>query len=158
MKSNEGLIEKFYTSFQKLDAQGMNACYSNDIAFYDPMFELLRGDEAKAMWEMLCKNAKGFSLRFDNIQDLGDDYYNCNWTANYIFSKTGRKVINTCKAHMKIENGFITEHSDAWSLHKWSEQAMGLSGKFLGWAGFYQRKLKNTAKRNLMNYIQCKKE
>lgn len=154
MNSNEALIEKFYTSFQNLDANGMNACYSNDVAFYDPMFELLRGEEAKMMWAMLCKNAKEFSLSFSDIKDLDDGYYTCNWTADYLFSKTGRKVVNKGKAHMKIENGYITEHSDAWSLHKWSEQAIGLPGKFLGWAGFFQRKLKNTAKRNLMDFMR----
>ncbi len=154
MNSNEALIEKFYTSFQNLDAKGMNVCYSNDVAFYDPMFELLQGDAAKAMWEMLCKNAKEFSLSFSNIKDLGENYYTCDWQASYNFSKSGRRVVNKCKAHMKIEGGYITEHSDAWSLHKWSEQAIGLPGKFLGWAGFFQRKLKNTAKRNLMDFMR----
>ena len=157
MKSNEALVEKFYTAFQHLDAKGMNSCYSDDIAFYDPMFELLRGDEVKSMWEMLCKNAKDFSLTYQNIQDLGDNYYTCEWQAEYTFSKTGRKVVNNCKAHMKIENGLITGHSDAWSLHKWSEQAIGLTGRFLGWAGFFQRKMKNAAKRNLINYIELSK-
>jgi len=155
MNNDERLIERFFTAFQKLDANEMNACYSNDIAFYDPMFELLRGDDAKAMWEMLCKNAKNFSLQFDSIKNLDDGYYTCNWTATYTFSKTGRKVVNMCKAHMKIENGFITEHSDGWSLHKWSTQAIGITGQFLGWAGFFRRKLKNNARRNLLNYINA---
>ncbi len=154
MNNDERLVERFFTAFQKLDAKGMNVCYSNDIVFYDPMFELLRGDEAKAMWEMLCKNTKDFSLQFDTIKNLDDGYYTCNWTATYMFSKTGRKVVNMCKAHMKIENGFITEHSDGWSLLKWSSQAFGFKGRLLGWAGLFRRKLKNTAKRNLMYYIE----
>ncbi len=156
MNNDERLIERFFTAFQKLDARQMNACYSDDIAFYDPMFELLRGDEAKAMWEMLCTNAKNFSLAFDNIKNLDDGYYTCNWTASYIFSKTGRSVVNMCKAHMKIENGLITEHSDGWSLQKWSAQAIGLSGKLFGWAGFYRRRLKNNARRNLLHYMENK--
>ena len=154
MNNDERLIERFFAAFQNLDADKMNACYSDDIAFYDPMFELLRGDEAKAMWEMLCKNAKDFSLQYDSIKNLDDGYYTCNWTASYTFSKTGRRVVNMCKAHMKIENGLITEHSDGWSIHKWSSQAFGFTGKLLGWAGFFRRRLKNTAKRNLMNYIE----
>ncbi len=158
MNNDERLIEKFFTAFQQLDAKGMNACYSDDIAFYDPMFELLRGEEAKAMWEMLCKNAKNFSLGFDSIKNLDDGYYTCNWTATYTFSKTGRKVVNMCKAHMKIENGLITEHSDGWSLHKWSSQAIGLPGYLLGWAGFFRRRLKNNAKRNLLNYMNASNE
>ena len=154
MNNDESLIERFFTAFKKLDAKAMNACYSDDIAFYDPMFELLRGDEAKAMWEMLCKNAKDFSLQFDSIKNLDDGYYTCNWTATYTFSKTGRRVVNMCKAHLKIENGFITEHSDGWSLHKWSGQAFGITGKLLGWTSFFRTKIKNSAKRNLMHYLE----
>ena len=64
MQSNADVISKFYTAFQKLDHQTMNSCYSDDIVFNDPVFGLLRGVEAKAMWEMLCKNAREFSLTF----------------------------------------------------------------------------------------------
>jgi ketosteroid isomerase-like protein len=154
MQSNEKLIEKFYTAFKNLDAKTMNACYSDNIVFYDPMFDLLKGYETKAMWEMLCKNAKEFSLEFDSIKDLGDGYYNCNWKASYNFSKTGRRVINNGKAYMKIENGIITEHSDGWSFHKWSGQAIGVMGKLLGWSSLLKNKVKNTAKKSLLEYIQ----
>ncbi|MEX0636864.1 MAG: nuclear transport factor 2 family protein [Ferruginibacter sp.] len=154
MTNPEQLISNFYTAFSKKDATEMNACYSNDVVFYDPAFELLQGNQVKAMWEMLCENAKDFSLSFQNIKDLGDGYYNCDWTAHYTFSKTGRKVVNNVKAHMKIEEGQIIEHSDAFSLHKWSSQAFGFSGWLLGWNSFFQRKIKNTAKRNLLKYIE----
>jgi ketosteroid isomerase-like protein len=154
MNENEALIKRFYTAFQHLDADKMNACYSDDIAFYDPMFELLRGDQAKAMWEMLCKSAKDFSLQFADPKDEGDGYYTTNWTASYTFSKTGRKVVNQGKAYMKIEDGKIIEHSDGWSLAKWSAQAIGIMGKLFGWAGLFRRKLKNNAKRNLLSYMQ----
>jgi len=156
MKEEEALIQKFYNGLQQLDAAKINACYSEDIVFFDPMFELLRGDEVRSMWEMLCANAKDFSLSFDSIQDLDDGYFTCNWTASYTFSKTGRKVVNMAKAHMKIENGRIIEHSDGWSLAKWSAQAIGLPGKLLGWMGLFRRRLKNNARRNLLNYIQKK--
>jgi hypothetical protein len=154
MNNDERLIEKFFTAFKKLDANGMNACYSNDIAFYDPMFELLRGDMAKSMWQMLCKNAKDFSLEVDSIKNLEDGYYTCNWQASYTFSKTGNRVVNNGKAHMKIEHGLIIEHSDGWSLHNWSKQAMGISGLLFGWSSFYRNKLKNSAKKNLMTFIE----
>jgi ketosteroid isomerase-like protein len=156
MNNDERIIERFYIAFKKLDASAMNACYISDIAFYDPMFELLKGDEARAMWEMLCRNAKDFSLEFDSIKDLGEGYYSCNWVAHYTFSKTGRKVVNNCKAYMRIENGLITEHSDAWSLQKWSTQAIGVMGMLFGWAGFFRRKLKNNAKKSLMEFVERK--
>lgn len=155
MDTPSQLISKFYTSFQNLDAQGMNACYDSNVVFFDPVFELLQAEQAMAMWRMLCKNAKNFSLTYGNIQDLGDDYYTCDWVATYTFSGTGRTVVNNVKAYMKIQDGKIMEHSDGFSLHKWSAQALGISGQLLGWNSFFQRKIKNKAKRNLLNFIEA---
>lgn len=154
MDSNEQVIRNFYSSFQKLDAEGMNNCYCDDIVFFDPVFELLRADQAKAMWRMLCKNAKDFSLSFDHIKALDDEYYTCDWVATYTFSQTGRRVVNSVKAHMKMLDGKIVEHSDAFSLHKWSKQALGFSGWLLGWNSFYQRKIKNAARKKLLVFIE----
>lgn len=156
MDANEAVITTFYSSFQQKDYKTMNNCYADGIVFYDPVFELLRGDEVKYMWEMLCKNAKGFSLTFGNITKLDDEYYTCNWEATYTFSKTGRKVVNAIKANMRFADGKIIEHSDAFSLHKWSTQALGFSGWLLGWNSFFQRKIKNEARKNLLKFIQSK--
>ena len=156
MNTNKELINNFYAAFQKLDYKGMNTCYSNEIVFFDPVFGLLRGDEARYMWEMLCKNAKEFSLSYGNITELDDEYCTCDWEATYIFSKTGRKVVNKIKANMRFQDGKIIEHSDAFSLHKWSKQALGLTGELFGWNSFFQRKIKNQAKRNLLKFIEVK--
>ena len=156
MEANKQVIEKFYTAFQKLDYQTMNSCYSDDIVFSDPAFGLLRGEEAKAMWEMLCKNAKDFSLTFSNIQLLDEEYANCNWVATYTFSKTGRKVVNNIKAFMLLKDGKIIEHSDAFKLSKWAAQALGWKGALLGWTGFMKRKIQNNARKNLIAFIEKK--
>ena len=156
MKTNKELINDFYTAFQKLDYAGMNKCYSDDIVFFDPAFGLLRGDEVKYMWEMLCKNARDFSLTFGNVIELDEVYCTCDWVATYTFSKTGRKVVNKIKANMRFSDGKIIEHSDAFSLHKWSTQALGITGELFGWNSFFQRKIKNQAKKNLLKFIQSK--
>lgn len=154
MESNEQIIARFYNAFSRLDAGEMNAQYSSEVVFYDPAFELLRGDEVRGMWKMLCANAKDFSLTFYNVKDLGDGYYTCDWQANYTFSKTGRKVVNKVRASMRLADGKIVEHSDAFSLHKWAAQALGFSGWLLGWNRFFQRQIKNTAKKNLLYYLK----
>lgn len=154
MTNNEELINKFYTAFQQLDAATMNGCYSDDIAFFDPVFGLLRGEQARAMWEMLCKNAKDFSLTWSNIINLDEEYSTCEWIATYTFSKTGRKVVNKIKAHMRFAGGKIIEHSDGFSLHKWSKQALGMTGVLFGWNSFFQNKIKNQAKRNLLRFME----
>lgn len=150
------LINNFYSSFQKLDHKGMNSCYSDDIVFFDPAFGLLKSNEVTAMWEMLCTNAKDFSLTYGNIQHLDEEYSTCDWVATYTFSKTGKKVINKIKANLRFANGKIAEHSDAFSLHKWSSQALGFSGWLLGWNRFFQRKIQNGARKNLAKFMEAR--
>jgi ketosteroid isomerase-like protein len=154
MANNEELINKFYSSFQQLDHRGMNSCYSDDIVFFDPVFGLLEGNAARCMWEMLCTNAKDLSLTYGNIIHLDEEYSTCEWVATYTFSKTGRKVVNRIKAHMRFADGKIVEHSDAFSVHKWSAQALGFMGWLLGWNSLFQRKIKNQAKRNLLKFME----
>ncbi|MBI5857468.1 MAG: nuclear transport factor 2 family protein [Sphingobacteriales bacterium] len=156
MQTNAEVIANFYTAFQKRDYAAMNSCYSDNIVFSDPAFGLLRGDEVKCMWEMLCKNAKDFSLTFSNIQLLDEEYATCNWTASYTFSRTGRKVVNHIKAFMKLKDGKIVEHSDAFKLSKWASQALGWKGQLFGWMGWMKRKIQNNARKNLVAFIEKK--
>ena len=153
MLNNEQLIENFYNAFQKLDDKSMVSNYADDIVFFDPVFSLLEGDEVRAMWKMLCKNAKDFSLTYSNIIHLDEEYSTCQWIATYTFSKTGRKVINNGKAHMKFANGKIIEHSDGFSVHKWSKQAFGIVGLLFGWNSYFQNRIKKQARKNLRNFI-----
>ncbi|MGB5005898.1 MAG: nuclear transport factor 2 family protein, partial [Ferruginibacter sp.] len=141
---------------QQLDHRGMNSCYSDDIVFFDPVFGFLRGDEVRSMWEMLCKNAKDFSLTYSNIFHLDEEYSTCEWVATYTFSKTGKKVVNRIKANMLFADGKIIEHSDAFSLHRWSSQALGFTGWLLGWNRFFQRKIQNGARKNLMKFMEAR--
>lgn len=154
MHDNKIIIEQFYTAFQQRNAEGMNACYSDDIVFSDPVFMLLKGDQVKCMWEMLCKSAKGFSLTFSDIELLDEEYATCRWQANYIFSKTGRKVVNNVKAYMRFKNGKIIEHSDAFRLSTWIGQAFGWKGLLFGWTGFMKRAVQNNARKMLLKYME----
>lgn len=154
--TNTAQIEKFYTCFQNLDYEGMNSCYSDDIVFNDPVFGLLRGDEAKYMWEMLCKNAKDFSLSFSNIHQEDEEYSTCNWIARYTFSKTGKRVVNNIKAFMRFKDGKIIEHSDAFKVSRWAAQALGWKGELFGWTGFMKRKIQKNARASLVKFIENK--
>jgi len=154
MSDNKQVIERFYSAFQKLDYKTMQDCYSDDIIFSDPVFLVLNGDEVKSMWEMLCKNAKEFSLTFSDIELLDEEYATCKWVATYTFSKTGNRVVNNIKAFMKLKDGKIIEHSDAFRLSTWIGQALGWKGKLLGWTGFMKRAVQKNAKRNLERFMK----
>ncbi|HET6539480.1 MAG TPA: nuclear transport factor 2 family protein [Chryseolinea sp.] len=156
MSDNKQIIEKFYSAFQQLDYRGMQNCYSDDIVFSDPVFLLLRGNEAKAMWEMLCKNARDFSLSFSEIELIDHEYATCSWTASYTFSRTGRKVVNHIKAFMRLKDGKIIEHSDGFRLSTWAAQALGWKGVLFGWTGFMKRGIQKNARKSLAYFIQSK--
>jgi ketosteroid isomerase-like protein len=156
MQTNEQLIRRFYTAFQQLDYAAMRDCYSSQPVFSDPAFGLLQGDEVGAMWEMLCKRAKNFSLTFSNIELLDEEYATCNWTAVYIFSATGRRVVNNIKAHLRIQDGRITEHTDKFDMWKWSRQALGLPGWLLGWNSIIANKVHKKARKNLDDFMNKK--
>ena len=158
MNNNQQVIERFYAAFQQLDYKTMQDCYSDDIVFSDPVFGLLKGEEAKAMWEMLCKNAKDFRLSFGDIELLDEEYATARWTANYTFSKTGRQVENKIKAYMKLADGKIIEHSDAFRLSTWLAQAFGLKGVLFGWTGFMKKAVQNNARKSLNAFMAKRME
>jgi ketosteroid isomerase-like protein len=156
MQTNEEVIRRFYSAFQQLDHKTMNDCYTDDIVFSDPVFMLLKGEEVKCMWEMLCTNARDFSLTYSNIQLLDEEYATCNWTATYTFSKTGNRVVNNIKAFMKLKDGKIIEHSDAFRLSTWIGQALGWKGKMFGWMGWMKRAVQKNARKKLAEYMERK--
>ena len=153
MNSNKELINNFYSAFQQLDFQGMASCYDENIIFYDPVFGLLSDREVNSMWEMICTTAVDFSLTYGNILELDDAYCTCDWVSSATFPGTNRRVVNKVRANMRFSEGKIIEHSDAFSIHQWSKQAMGLSGELLGWNSFFQRHIKNRAKKKLTEFL-----
>ena len=156
MGDNKQVIERFYKAFQKLDYKTMQDCYSDDIIFSDPVFLTLHADEVKSMWEMLCKNAKDFSLTYSNIELMDEEYATCNWVASYTFSKTGKKVVNHIKAFMKLKDGKITEHSDGFRLSTWIGQALGWKGFWFGWTGFMKRAVQKNSRKSLEKFMAGK--
>lgn len=153
---NKEIVRQFYTSFQKLDAAGMNACYSDEVVFSDPVFLVLKDDEVRAMWEMLCSNARKFSLEFSDIEIIDEEYVTCKWQATYLFSSTRRMVTNHAKAYMRIQNGKITEHSDAFRLSSWIAKAIGWKGVLFGWTEYMKKAVQTRAKRGLLDFMEKK--
>jgi ketosteroid isomerase-like protein len=146
------LITRFYTAFQKQDWQTMNSCYHPDATFYDPAFRLLNSKEVRAMWHMLCLNARDFSLTFSDVL-ANEETGQCKWEATYTFSRTGRKVVNRIEAAFEFKDGLMVSHVDSFDLWKWSRQALWPSGLLLGWSALVQNKVHETARKSLMRFI-----
>lgn len=143
---HRALVEKFYTAFQNRDAETMASCYADDVRFHDPAFGDLRGEQARNMWRMLIARASDdFRLDFQ-VLDANDVAARVKWDAHYTFTQTGRKVHNQIEANFRISNGLITEHRDAFSMHKWSSQALGMTGTLLGWTPIVKNKVQKMSR------------
>jgi ketosteroid isomerase-like protein len=155
MNGNQQLVTTFYSAFQQLDYKTMQQCYHEDAVFFDPVFEDLNATEVKDMWEMLCKQAKNFSLQFSDVK-ADDDYGTCKWVAGYTFSKSGKRVVNHVSAYFKFQDQKIIEHTDDFDLWKWSRQALGLPGWILGWSAILQKKIRTNAQDHLSSYMSAR--
>ncbi|MCK9404373.1 MAG: nuclear transport factor 2 family protein [Chitinophagaceae bacterium] len=153
MNANKQTINRFYTAFQQLDYTTMQGCYHPEAVFNDPAFGLLDVNETRAMWEMLCKRAKDFSLVYGNIKILDEEYTTCEWTASYRFSKNNRRMVNRITAHMKFKDGLIIEHTDAFDIYRWCRQALGLPGILFGWSPWMNKKIQKQAKAGLEKFM-----
>jgi len=131
----------------------MQQCYHPEAHFSDPAFPGLNYLEVKAMWQMLCENAKDFSLHFSDVTS-NRDQGSCNWQAWYTFSLTGRKVHNIIRADFYFKDGLIMQHTDTFNFWRWSRMAMGVTGNLLGWTPFFRSKVQATARKSLTRFMK----
>lgn len=149
------LIQAFYTAFQQKDYKIMQSCYADNTVFSDPVFDSLKANEVRAMWEMFCKNGKDLSISINEIKQQGEQV-KAIWTAEYLFTATNKKVTNIISATFDFENGLITNHSDYFDFYKWARQAFGLKGLLLGWTAFFQKKVHLQALKSLQKFMERK--
>lgn len=150
--THEQIISKLYKSFAARDAESMAQCYAADAHFTDPVFGDLRGDEIGSMWAMLTSRAEDLTIRFSDVVVDGDTG-SAKWEAVYMYTPTSRRVHNRISATFEFKDGLIVRHIDTFDLWKWSRMAIGTMGTLLGWAPFFRKKLRETAKRGLDRYM-----
>lgn len=152
MTANEQLIQQFYTCFQQRDAQGMAACYHEEVEFSDAVFTHLQGAHAKAMWRMLCERGKDLQITVSNIR-ADERTGNAHWEARYTFSQTGKKVHNKIDAAFQFKDGKIIKHEDTFDLWRWTRMALGVKGVLFGWLPAVQAKVRKGASKSLEDFI-----
>lgn len=146
-------IETFYAAFSKGDWQTMADCYHPEAEFTDEVFVGLKGKEVPAMWRMLIERSGGnMEITHSHVQQTGE-LGSADWVAVYVFSATGRRVINRIHAEFVFKDGKIFRHTDSFDLHKWAGQAMGFKGKLLGCTSFFRKKVQKTAREGLNRYV-----
>ncbi|ALD99177.1 nuclear transport factor 2 family protein [Pseudomonas syringae] len=152
-QANSALITRFYEAFAQLDAEAMSACYTDDVLFSDPAFGELRGAQVGDMWRMLTSRAKNFSVVFDQVR-ADDQTGSAHWVATYLFSQTGRTVVNYIQARFVFRDGKICEHHDHFDIWRWSRQALGLKGLLLGWTPLVRNAVRAQALKGLKTFSE----
>jgi len=130
----------------------MQSCYHDQVTFNDPVFQNLKGNEAKAMWHMLVEAGKDLTLNFSDAK-ASESQGSCRWEAFYTFSKTGKKVHNIIDADFQFKDGKIFRHTDSFDLWRWSRMAMGTPGVLLGWSPLIRNKVRAIALSNLKKFM-----
>ena len=149
---HQEVVRTFYSSFENKDAEGMVAQYHPKVVFEDPAFGVLKGEEAADMWRMLISRG-GTNLKVELLDVSGpDDAVKARWRAQYKFGKNKRQVVNEISATFEFRDGKIIQHIDDFNLWKWAGQAMGLSGRLLGWSAFFRKKVRSRALSQLQRF------
>lgn len=161
--ANLETINRFYTAFAKLDAATMATCYADNVQFQDAVFTLNGKKDTVAMWTMLCGATLGnpaskavWHLDYSDVKADASGGQ-AHWDANYLFSKTGRMVLNKIDAQFTFnEAGLIVKHHDSFNFWAWARQALGTPGLLLGWTPFLRAKVQATANEGLQKFLAKK--
>lgn len=152
----KAMIEKFYAAFQNKDAETMISCYADDITFEDPVFGMLKDDDAKAMWRMLCRNARNLRVEVSDI-NASLKKGSAHWEAWYTFGKTGRNVHNVVEATFEFKDGKIVKHTDSFNLYKWASQALGFKGWLFARTASFKNKMQMQTHKLLAEFKEANK-
>jgi hypothetical protein len=160
---NQATINRFYTAFANLDAATMATCYADDVQFQDEVFTLNGKVDTVGMWTMLCsatagspKSKAAWHLDFSGVK-ADNTSGQAHWDANYLFSRTGRMVLNKIDAQFAFNDaGLIVKHHDRFNFWAWSRQALGAPGFLMGWTPFLRAKVQATANDNLQKFLAKK--
>lgn len=103
------------------------------------------------MWRMLVARGADLEIVLDEAE-ADDEGGKAHWTARYTFSRTGRKVVNRIEAKFAFRDGRIVRHYDRFDFWRWASQALGPSGRLLGWFGPFKSAVRRQAARQLEQF------
>jgi hypothetical protein len=104
---------------------------------------------------MLCTATKAQGLAHWQLQvsDIGP--HSAHWDAHYLFSATGRLVLNRIDARFEFDDqGRITRHHDRFDFHAWARQALGWRGWLLGGTPWLRRQVQARAASQLQRFLR----
>jgi len=151
--ANDAVIVSFYEAFARRDGDAMAKLYAPEARFSDPVFTNLRGAEPGQMWRMLT-SGEDSDLEIKLLGHFAEGETGAaHWRAEYTFPETGNHVVNDIRASFHFSDGKIVDHVDAFDFRRWAAQALGLSGKLLGWTPILRGAVRRRARKRLDDFI-----
>ncbi|MCL4203296.1 MAG: nuclear transport factor 2 family protein [Pirellulaceae bacterium] len=148
MNTASELIEQLLSSYQALDHAAMAACYHDEAVFSDIAFRLDGKRRIHAMWHMICE--KGIDVHVESVETDGD-VVRARLVDTYVFSDTGRTVVNKIESAFEFRDGLIATHRDACDALDWARQAFGgWKGEIAGRIGLIRRR---AARKKMRSFI-----
>lgn len=120
------VARRFYDAFCAGDTATMERLYARDVRFKDEIFTFSDRDGTMGMWRVLLDPSGGGRFSY-TLLGVERDTATVRWVADYRF--LGRPVHNEITARLRVRDGRIVEHHDAFSWERWARQALPL-GRF----------------------------
>ena len=117
------LLDKFSNGLRNHDHQAMADCYHSNATFKDIAFDLPNKKMIHAMWHFIAESDIRL-LSFD-VDQVNSNSGTANWSAEYTFRDTGRRVHNNTRSSFEFEGGLIVKQVDAANPWNWCLQALG---------------------------------
>ena len=148
---NQQIIESFLKALKNKDYVMMKEVFASNIQYFDPVYSYLKQQEVIGMWRKELSSYDEYVLTWEDIIDKGEGYFSVKCNSSF---KRNRKLIDQKHTlHFKIENGFVSEHSNAFRIHELAKQEKGFSGWLLGWNRYYQNRIKLKARQELFKMM-----
>ncbi|KIM24981.1 hypothetical protein M408DRAFT_331453 [Serendipita vermifera MAFF 305830] len=146
--SGQELVERYLAAYKAGDLQAMEACMDPEFTFSDPAFPHLDTKHAKGMFAMFINNrdTNKMEVEYTDIKKGTNDLtYTATYTVKYLFA--GRPVTNVIRPTFTISptTNLLLTQVDDFPFYPWARQALGLPGLLLGWSGYLQGKVQQTA-------------
>lgn len=146
------VIQSYFKHLQARNAASLWQCYASNIVYSDPVYGWMEGDKVKARWEYFCAHADALQLTWGAVTVLDDEYFTCEWTAQYTQRETGRTIKFPCKSFFRLKDYKIIEQSDAYRLSSLIAQTDGWKGFWFGWTGYMKRFVQKRALQALASF------
>lgn len=148
MVTDVQLIKQFLAAYQSLDHNAMAACYGESAQFSDIAFRLQGRKQIHAMWHMICVN--GIEVEVTDVKEHAGEVH-ARIVDTYVFSDTGRPVVNSILCRFQCRDGLILQQIDECDPLLWARQAFGgVKGEVAGRVGLLRR---SAASKKLQRFI-----